>query len=488
VSTPRVTIIGGGLAGIAAALDCSRAGASVTLLESRGRLGGAAFSFARDGLRADNGQHVFLRCCTAYREFLEEIDATDLVALQPTLAIPVIAPGGRRAWLRRSRLPAPLHLAGALMRYPFLTARQRFGVMRAMAALRRIDFDDPAVDARSFGEWLGEQGQDQRTVQALWDLISRPTLNLEPAAASLAQAAQVFQVGLLRDAAAGDVGYARSPLSDIHDLAARRTLARRGVEVRLRHGATTIVSTGEEFRIEISGAPTLAADVVIVAVPPDRAARLLPPGAGIDQTDLAGLGSSPIVNVHVVYDRRVMDLPFAAGVGTPVQWVFDRTETSGLDRGQYLVVSLSAAEPELEMTVEELRSRYLPALAELFPQASAAKVERFFVTREHSATFRAGPGARALRPSARTALPGLALAGSWTDTGWPATMEGAVRSGRTAAAVALGEWPRVVSAAARVPAAANGGATAVANGTASNRANGTAAATGERELAAEGRS
>ncbi len=487
MSARRVTVIGGGIAGIAAALDCSRAGASVTLLESRGRLGGAAFSFVRDGLRADNGQHVFLRCCTAYREFLEEIDAADLVTLQPRLAIAVIAPGGRRAWLRRSGLPAPLHLAGALVRYPFLTVRQRVAVMRAMAALRKVDFDDPATDARSFGEWLDEQGQDAQTVRALWDLISRPTLNLEPEAASLAQAAQVFQLGLLRDTAAGDVGYARSPLSDIHDVAARRTLARLGVEVRLRHGATTIVSTGEEFRIEISGAPTLAADVVIVAVPPDRAARLLPPAAGIDQVELALLGRSPIVNLHVVYDRRVMDLPFAAGVGTPVQWIFDRTETSGVDHGQYLVVSLSAAEAELEMTVEELRSRYVPALADLFPEAASAKVETFFVTREHSATFRAAPGVRALRPSARTALPGLVLAGSWTDTGWPATMEGAVRSGRTAAAVALGEWPRAAPAPVPVPAVANGMAPAATNVTAGAHANGTAVS-GERELATERRS
>ncbi|MBV8429640.1 MAG: FAD-dependent oxidoreductase, partial [Solirubrobacterales bacterium] len=141
--------------------------------------------------------------------------------------------------------------------------------------------------------------------------------------------------------------------------------------------------------------------------------------------------------LHVVYDRRVMEVPFAVGVRTPVQWIFDRTESAGIDSGQYLVVSQSAADAELEMTGEDLRRRYLPALAELFPAAAQASVQTFFVTREHSATFRAAPGARALRPGARTRLPGLILAGSWTDTGWPATMEGAVRSGRTAAQAAL---------------------------------------------------
>ncbi|HTX31878.1 MAG TPA: hydroxysqualene dehydroxylase HpnE [Solirubrobacteraceae bacterium] len=436
--TPRqVAIVGGGLAGISAALECRRAGASVTLLESRGRLGGAAFSFTREGIRADNGQHVFLRCCTAYRDLLHEIGAEGLVMLQDRLSIPVLAPGGRQAELRRSSLPAPLHLAATLARFPFLSPRERAGMARAMLALRAVDYEDRSVDARSFGDWLREQRQSEAAVEALWGLIVRPTLNLDPTEASLAQVAQVFQVGLLREAAAGDIGYAQAPLSEIHDVAARRALQQRGVDVRLRHGATTIEPTDDGFRIEVSGAPTVAAEVVVLAVPPDRATRLLPPEAGLDPAQAGGLGRSPIVNVHVVYDRRVMEVPFAAGVRTPVQWVFDRTESAGIQSGQYLVISLSAADAELELAGEELRERYLPALAELLPSARDASVESFFVTREHSATFRATPGARARRPAARTALPGLALAGSWTDTGWPATMEGAVRSGRVAAAEVL---------------------------------------------------
>jgi hydroxysqualene dehydroxylase len=437
VTRGRVVIVGGGLAGIAAALDCARDGAAVTLVESRGRLGGAAYSFTRDGIVADNGQHVFLRCCTAYRDLLARLDAADLVALQPRLAIPVLAPGGRVAWLRRSGLPAPLHLAGALARFSHLGLKERLEVARAMRALRRVDAEDAAAEGRAFGDWLREQGQSAAAIEAVWGLIARPTLNLDPADASLAQAAFVFQTGLLSDPAAGDVGYARVPLSAIHDEAARRALARAGVEVRLRRGATAIVPEGGGFRVEANTAPTLEADAVILAVPHDRAARLLPAGAGVDLMRLARLGRSPIVNLHAVYDRRVLAEPFAAGVNTPVQWIFDRSASAGLDSGQYLVVSLSAAEAELDMTVEELRARYLRALAELLPAASGARVETFFVTREHAATFRAGPGARALRPGPRTTIPGLVLAGSWTDTGWPATMEGAVRSGHTAAREAL---------------------------------------------------
>jgi hydroxysqualene dehydroxylase len=433
----RVVVVGGGLAGIAAALDCADDGAAVTVLESRGRLGGAAYSFVRDGILADNGQHVFLRCCAAYRELLERIGATELVTLQPRLSIPVLAPGGRKAWLRRSGLPAPLHLAGTLTRYRFLGLPQRVSLARAIQALREVDPDDPAADARSFGEWLAEHGQGPGAVQTVWELIARPTLNLLADDASLAQAAYVFQEGLLRHRAAGDIGYARVPLGEIHDGAARRALARAGVEVRLRRGATEIVPEPDGFRVEINGAPRLAADAVILAVPHYRAARLLPRRAGVDPVRLARLGTSPIVNLHIVYDRRVLDLPFAACVRTPVQWVFDRTKAAGFQRGQYLAVSLSAADAELEMTVDDLRSRFLGALAELLPAARDAAVQTFFVTREHAATFRAAPGARSLRLGPQTQLPGLMLAGTWTDTGWPATMEGAVRSGRAAAREAM---------------------------------------------------
>lgn len=437
----RVVVVGGGLAGIAAALDCARDGAEVTLLESRGRLGGAAYSFVRDGIRADNGQHVFLRCCTAYRELLDRIGAADLVTLQPRLSIPVLAPTARTAWLRRSaKLPAPLHLAGALARYRPLSVGQRASVARAIQALRRVDPDDPAADARSFGDWLSEHGQGSHAVQAIWELIARPTLNLTVEDASLAQAAYVFQEGLLRDAAAGDVGYARVPLSDIHDVAARRALVQAGVDVRVRRGAAAIVPERDDLRVEINGAPTLFADAVILAIPHDRAARLLPAAAGLHPERLSRLGTSPIVNLHIVYDRQVLDLPFAAAVETPVQWVFDRTRCAGLEGlegAQYLAVSLSAADEELEMTVDELRARFLPALAELLPAARQARVQTFFVTREHAATFRAAPGARALRPGPRTGIPGLLLAGAWTDTGWPATMEGAVRSGQAAAREAM---------------------------------------------------
>jgi squalene-associated FAD-dependent desaturase len=428
----RVAIVGGGLAGITAALDCAAAGAHVTVLEVRPRLGGAAYSFERDGLRLDNGQHVFLRCCTEYMALLDRLGSRHLTTLQPRLDIPVLAPGGRTARLRRSGLPAPLHLAGALAVYGHLRPADRLRAARATLALRRLDPEDPRLDGRSFGSWLAAHGQRPAAVEALWDLIGRPTLNLAAGDASLAQAAQVFRTGLLTAADAGDVGWARVPLGDIHDGPARAALSAAGVEVRLRWRAERVARTGDGWTVEGAG-ERIPADAVVVAVPHDRTAGLLPGGALAAPERLHDLGTSPIVNLHVGYDRRVMDVPMTATVRSPVQFVFDRTESSGLAHGQLLAVSLSAADEEIAQRPEQLRARFLPALAALFPEARSAQVQRFVVTREPAATFRAAPGTAALRPRAATLLPGLALAGAHTATGWPATMEGAVRSGHAAA-------------------------------------------------------
>jgi squalene-associated FAD-dependent desaturase len=437
VSGGRVIVIGGGLAGIAAALDCVQADAEVTLVEVRPRLGGAAYSFQRDGLWLDNGQHVFLRCCESYRALLERLGSANDTVLQDRLAIPVLAPGRPPAWLRRTGLPAPLQLTSSLLRYRHLRPRQRLGVARAALALRRVDPDDPRNEERSFGGWLAGHGQGPEAVQALWELIGRPTLNLRVDDASLAAAAFVFRTGLLDRADAGDIGYARSPLQRVHGDAALRSLQSAGVDVRLGWRAHRIETEADSGLAVWGAAERLGADAVVLAVPHQRAVGLLPGGALRDSDELAGLGSSPILNLHVVYDRRVLAHEFAAVVSSPMQYVFDRTASAGLQRGQCLAVSLSAADGHIDAGADELRARFLPALSELLPVARGAQVEGFVVTRERLATFRAAPGARRLRPGPRTAIDGLALAGAWTDTGWPATMEGAVRSGHAAARVAL---------------------------------------------------
>ncbi len=446
MSGGRVIVVGGGLAGIAAALDCADAGADVTLVEVRRRLGGAAYSVEREGLEMDNGQHVFLRGCLAYRSLLARLGSEHLVSVQPRLRIPVLKPGSEPFILRRSSLPAPLHLAGALARYPYLTRSERLGAARAALALLRIDSGLVVRDQATLGAWLSDHGQGPAAVAALWDLIALPTLNLSAAEASLALGVFVFRRGLLTSAGDGDIGFHLGTLGEILGRPAERALARAGVEVRLGWRAERLERVGGGLEVHDSGEDGLSAEAVVVALPHARAAGLLEPLLGEQAARLRALGSSPIVNLHVVYDRVVSEHPFAAGVGTPVQYIFDRTAAAGAPAGsQYLAVSLSGAEREMAMSVDELRSEYLPALAELLPRARSARVESFLVTREHAATFRASPGVGALRPGPRTAVPGLVLAGSWTATEWPATLESAVLSGHAAARIALEETGRIPS-------------------------------------------
>ena len=436
----KVVVIGGGLAGITAAIALAESGAAVTLLEARPRLGGATCSFHRDGLIVDTGQHVFLGCCSAYRGLLARLGMTEHAPLQNRFDVAVLAPGPRRARLRRTALPGPLHMLPALGRYPFLSLTERVKVARPALAMRLLDPAAPATDTQRFGDWLAARGQSERARRALWDLFSVSALNIAGDDASLALAATVVKTGLLGVNNAADIGVPALPLGELHGDAAATVLAKLGAQVTMGAKVAAIEGGSIEpaggFRVRLAQGGELPADAVVLAVPHEKAAALIPPGALPEATvrAWAGLGASPIVNVHVIYDRPVTDLPFAAAIDSPVQWVFDRTRISGMDHpGQYLAISLSAADEYADVPAARLREQFVPALAELFPAARDAKVTEFFVTRERRATFRQAPGSGALRPKAATLRPGLVLAGAWTDTGWPDTMESAVRSGLAAA-------------------------------------------------------
>lgn len=435
-----VVVAGGGLAGLAAALDLAEAGWRVTLLEARPRLGGATASFTRDGVTLDTGQHVFLRCCTAYRGFLRRLGVEHLTELQPRLDVTVLhgkGPDVRTAHLRRSRfpLPPPLHLAGGLLRYDAMPLGQRLRSVPAVLALARLNQLDPAVDARSFGDWLDAHGQRGLSLPALWELLTVATLNAPPRDASLALAAKVVRTGLLETAGGADIGYSRVPLGELHGDAARAKLESLAVAVRTGcrvRGLRPATCDSAAWHVD-TDAGELSAGAVVLAVPHDAVADLAPPEAGLDRAGLHALGSSPIVNVHVFYDRHVMDEPFAAAIGSPVQWVFDRTAAAGLSSGQYLAISLSAAADWQQRKAAEIEEIFVAELARLLPRAQPKHVQRVLVTREPHATFAQQPGQLVRRPVNRTALPRLVVAGAWTRTGWPATMEGAVRSGQTAA-------------------------------------------------------
>ncbi|MDA8309045.1 MAG: hydroxysqualene dehydroxylase HpnE [Actinomycetota bacterium] len=442
----RVAVVGGGLAGIAAALSAADAGAGVTLVEKRRRLGGLTWSFERNGLRFDNGQHVFLRCCTAYRAFLDRIGAADEVLIQPSLDIPVLSPGGRRARIVRTAapLPSPLHLGPSLLAYRHLSLGARLRLGPAVRALRELTLDDPALDEVTFATWLAGHGQSARTIEQLWDLVVLPTVNVGSSEASLALAAKVFRTGLLDTVDGADVGWATVPLGELHGAAGLRALESAGVEVVLGEAVEAVRSPrAGGHRVEVrTAARRLEADAVVVAVSHEAAPAVLPDGA---LGDVSGLGRSPIVNVHLVLDRKVTDLPLAAAVASPVQFVFDHSDAAGIPSAsphQCLVVSLSDARAWIGARPDDLIRTFFVALGDLFPKAREAAVVDGVVSREHAATFRGVPGTASLRPPPATSVPGVFLAGAWCATGWPATMEGAVRSGVAAADAAVSSLGR----------------------------------------------
>lgn len=439
MSRPDVVVVGGGLAGIAAALGAADGGAHVTLVERRSRLGGLTWSFRRNGRWFDNGQHVFLRCCTAYLGLLARLGSLGDVRLTERLSVPVLAPGGRRSVITRGRLPAPLHLASSLARYRHLAPVDRARLARAVVALHGLDLDDPALDEVSFGAWLRARGQSQAAIDALWNLIALPTLNLAVDEASLALAAMVFRTGFLDRADAGDIGWSRVPLGRLHGERAERALANAGVALELNAAVEALDVDGPGPRAVVVAGRRIEAGVLVVATAPEVAAGLV--GESV-LGPISRLGTSPIVNVHLVFDRRVTELAMFAGVSTPVQFVFDRTDTARVDGGgqageQCLSISLSGADHEIGQRPEDLIGRYRQALAELLPEAARARLLDAVVSRERAATFRAVPGTAGLRPGPGTAIDRVLVAGAWCATGWPATMEGAVRSGAAAADLAL---------------------------------------------------
>jgi hypothetical protein len=320
-----------------------------------------------------------------------------------------------------------------LARYRLLSLRERLGLLRPVIALSRMKLGDPALDNINFGDWLRQHGQTPRAIARLWNLIIQPTLNVGVDHATLALGAQVFQVGFLRDADGADMGWSTVPLVRLHGEYGARALEAAGVVIHLNTAAHSITRTPDGAFVVESDEETLNADSVIVATSARVAATL-----GVVEGDLATeLGTSPIVNIQFVFDRKVTDLVMAACVDSPIEFVFDRSDASGTRDGQCLVISLSAADAYIATGSSELIPLFLSALGDVFPLAREAQVLSAVVTREAAATFRAGPGVESIRATITSHEPGLFVAGAWCDTGWPATMEGAVRSGCEAASQVL---------------------------------------------------
>lgn len=412
----RAAVVGGGLAGLAAALELARAGHEVTLLEARPTLGGAVQTLPeRDGdpdPPPDNGQHVALGCCHAYLGFLDEIGQAQSVR-RLRLALPVIAEDGSAAVIG----PGPLRL----LRYGHLSLADRFAVAQAARRLGRLDPDEH--DGETFADLLRRLGQSQAAIDRFWDVFVRPALNLPSEEVSAAPAIFTVQTALLAERSASDLILPVAPLGEMHGNAAATVLAERGAAVR----TDARVSSLDAEAAVLTDGERVDGEFFVLAVPPAESARLLDESA-------PSLDDSPIVSVHLLFDRQLLRFPLAALLGSDAHWVFDRGRLTGRrpERGQYLTVVASGA-PELL----EIRGRALVEhiAEEVTGRLGRAELLWSRVSREPAATFAARPGTLAHRPGPRTSRPNVVRAGAWTATGWPATMEGAIRSGREAASL-----------------------------------------------------
>ena len=459
---PQVVVVGGGLAGLTCALDLAESGLATTLIEKRPFVGGKTFSFTdpQSGVELDNGQHVYLRCCTAYIGLLERLGLTGQVRMQSQLRVPVLDPStgvvspiaSGPGWLP-DRLPAPLNLGWSILRFAHLGLRDKLMLGRAVLPLIRIDDPfahptdgHPDLDAVSFGDWLRAHGQSRSVIERFWDLIVLPTCNDVSDDVSAAQAAFVFKTGLLDDRHGADIGLARVGLSHLADAILARFRAAGGRALLGRSLRRLLQRDDGRIGLAMTAVPNgeqLDADAVVLALPPNRSAALLP-DAWRDHDGLAALPAfrySPIVNVHLHYDRPVLSPhnDFLAVLDSDLQYVFNRSRIrhrpahTEPDGSQWLDVSLSGAHCQSTQPQAAIVAAAIAGLRRAFPPTRDAELRHWRVVKESEATFRPGPGVATQRPGPTTGVANLFLAGAWTDTRWPATMESAVRSGQAAA-------------------------------------------------------
>jgi len=432
---PDVIVIGGGFAGIAAAVALTRSGKRVVLIEARGRMGGRAATLVdrATGEPVDNGQHVLFGCYRETLALLDELGQRDKVAVQPALHVPFIGPDGVRRDLRCADLPAPFDLAAGLLRWSALDVRDRLRAARLFLSLRRGS--EPRED-ETVTAWLVRLGQTRRLRGWLWEPLATAALNESPDIASARMFAPVLRElfgGHRRDAS---LVLPLVPLGELYAEPGARYVESRGGEVHLGRPAR-VVRENDGYTVR-AGDRRWAAPSVIAAVPWHNLASLFDGAVPAEFESIAAAAAAmtavPIVTVNIWYDRPVFEpdgVPFRGLVGRTAQWVFDRRTLAG-DRSMHVSVITSAAAGLVERDDAAIVQVITADLRAALPAAASAVVLRATVIREKQATFSVKPGAPA-RPVERTPLPGFFLAGDWLKTGLPGTIEGAVRSGNRAA-------------------------------------------------------
>jgi squalene-associated FAD-dependent desaturase len=407
---PTVIVIGGGLAGLSAAAALGSAGFRVQVFEARPFLGGRATSFPHDSELIDNCQHVLLRCCVNLLDFYGRLGVRDRIRFYREFYF--IEPGGRVSTLRRGRLRAPLHFTGSFLGLQFLGPFDKLAIARGLLALRweRTRRDD--LDRITMLDWLREKRQTARAIEHFWRQVLVSAINEDLDRMAARHGFQVFWQGFLARADAYEMGVPAIPLGELYR--AELWKAAGDVSMRLRKPVERIyrdciTADGERY----------TADYYVCALPFERLPALGLPAPPFEH--------SPITGVHLWFDRAVTDLPHATLLGRTMQWMFNKSE------GRYVQLVVSASRELAARSRADIVELAVRELGEFFPGARPARLQKAHVIKELRATFSPAPGTEGLRPPAETERPNLFLAGDWTRSGWPATMEGAVRSGYLAA-------------------------------------------------------
>lgn len=414
-----VAVAGAGLAGLSAALDLKEAGVHVEIFERARLLGGRATSFEVDGHVVDNGQHVYLACCTEFVRFVSRAGMADALHLQDRFDV-VVYGNGKRSGLRAARLPAPLHLLASFATYAHLSPGGKLRIARALLALRTDKVS--ARDDCSFEDWLRAHGQNAETMRGFWEPFLVPALNAPLDRMTAAEAAFVIRTAFLQDAGAARFGYSTVPLAQIMEAAA-------AAADRVHRSCAVLGVAADADGVTLETAQgSLHYDAAVLAVHPRGLAKLLPDAQAMGVPPLDVYEPFAIMDAHIWHDGSRLPFDFAAILDSPVQWVFQKAPG-------YLCCSMSASGEHVAMPSAEIVSQTWDDLRASLPELAGANLIRGAATRNPEGTYLARPGSP--RPGPRTNLPNVAVAGAWTATGWPDTMESAVRSGIAAARVLL---------------------------------------------------
>src|SRR5579864_2281202 len=426
-----VAIVGGGLAGLAAGCALSDAGFRVSLFERRPYVGGRASSYEHPGTGevVDNCQHVLLGCCTNLVHFYEQLGVSGKIQWFDELTF--IEPGGRASRISSTLLPAPFHNMPSFFAASSLSLKDKLAIARALSSMMPKSSvpDDPQ---QSFLEWLRRHKQTPGAIERFWKVVLVSALNEDLDRTSVRYATQVFRESFLKSAAAGKMGVPRVPLSDLYG-SASDYIRQRGGEVLLRCSATSISPAEGSVRISTGGGAR-EFDYAVLAVPFQSVPALLPADATADslKQNLGKFEASPITGIHLWFDREITPLAHAVLLDRTIQWMFQKSKFHDRE-GSYIELVVSASKTLVEKSRQEILDLALAELVEFFPQVKEAKVIKATVIKEVYATYSIVPGLDRYRPQANIGWPRLFLAGDWTATHWPATMEGAVRSGYLAA-------------------------------------------------------